>query len=114
MWETLAKYTKPPSSISNNVPDERQSPKEKLRRPLAWLEPVKTGRLSGYVLTACGGYSISKDVSGESVSYTAWKCLPDLQRHGKPWKQMPVNLGCVTTRAEAEALCAADVVGAPA
>jgi hypothetical protein len=103
MWTTLARHLSP--NVQVQLPQEVPTPKAELR----WLEPVRTGRLSGYVLTACGRYSISKDIGqGDAVTYTAWKRLPDLERHGKPWKQMPVNLGCALTRAEAEQLCTKD------
>jgi len=88
MWEKLARHSKPSVAVA--------TPKAELP-PLQWLEPVKTGKRSGYVLTACGAYSISKDASENSVSYTAWK-------RGDP----PTNLGCVATRAEAEMLIEAN------
>lgn len=90
MWAKLAKHSSPKVEIT---PQAGEAPKEQLPA-LVWLEPVKTGRRSGYVLTACGAYSISKDASESSETYTAW-------RRGDP----PTNLGCVMTKAEAEKLC---------
>lgn len=79
MWTKLARHAKPTIVV---------------KAPLEWLEPVRTGKRSGYVLTACGLWSISKDDSGTSVSYTAWKRSTD----------PATNLGCVASRAEAERL----------
>ena len=89
MWSKLAKHSKSSVAVATAQPE-----------PLVWLEPVKTGRRSGYVLTACGGFSISKDDCGTSVGYTAW------DRRVVP-PAMAINLGCVATKEEAEMLCEA-------
>src|SRR5262245_61254110 len=72
----------------------------KTKRRLEWDKPVKTGRLSGYMKTLCGGWSISKDACRDEVSYTAWR---------SPTKtEATVNLGCRLKVEEAKALCEAD------
>lgn len=81
MLATLAKHAKPKVEVA--IPKE----------PLTWLEPIKTGKRSGYVETACGLWRLSKDDLGTSIVYTSWKT-------GSP----PTNLGCSDTRAQAEAL----------
>lgn len=83
--------------------------------PLQWQKPVRTGsKGSAYILSECGRYSVTKDVLDDemNVNYSAWKLLPDLERHGKPWKQMAEPLGCRPTGDEAKALCqaSADIV----
>jgi hypothetical protein len=85
MWEKIAKHV-PPGTI-----------KPQSREVLKWDKPVRTGELSGYMLEVHGRYSITKDASGTEVTYTAWKRAT---RSGAE-----VNLGCVTKREEAEALC---------
>lgn len=82
------------------------------RPPLEWDKPVLTGieagTKSGYRRSTDGHYSVTRDISGDSISYSAWRLLPDLQRHGKPWKQMAEPLGCYPTGEEAKAVCGAD------
>jgi hypothetical protein len=90
MWEKLARHAK----VELKPPQNSESPKEKLP-PLVWEKPVKTGELSGYVLTQCGGFSISKDSVNGAVMYTAWL------RTTKPATNLGVRLG----RVEAEHLC---------
>jgi hypothetical protein len=80
---------------------------------LEWGKPILTGieagTTSAYILSACGHYSVTRDVSGDSVSYAAYRRLPDLPgSNGRPYKQMGVHLGCLPTSDEAKALCAAD------
>jgi len=101
MWKTLAKHV-PQTSVK--LPPAAQSPKEKAA-PLEWHKPVRTGERSGFVQTVCGRFSISKDASGEEVSYTAWRRMPDTMRDGRPYKEMPVHLGVFKARADAEAIC---------
>lgn len=98
MWEKLAKHAKPQVSVKP-LP-AGQSPKEK--SALEWEKPVRTGERSGYVRTVCGRYSITKDVSGDSVTYSAWRRASDK-------RSVPVNLGCRSDRESATALCEADV-----
>lgn len=101
MWKTLERHTGP--KIGVKPQEVGESPKAKLREPLQWLEPVKTGRLSGYVLSQCGRYSISKDVGqNDFVTYTAW-----IRRSAKDLNDQ-VMLGCRTERVAAEYLCQAD------
>jgi hypothetical protein len=104
MWTTLARHV-PEGSLK--PPQATQSPKEK-SVPLEWHKPVRTGERSGYVLTACGRYSITKDAHGEAVTYSAWKRLPDTIRDGRPYKEMPIPLGVFKIRADAEAICRID------
>lgn len=94
MWQTLAKH----SSLPIKPPEEGQTPKAELRVPLLWLDPVKTGPISGYVLTACGQFSISKDSVRGAPMYTAWDRRP-------PKPAMAINLGVRLERVEAERLC---------
>jgi hypothetical protein len=83
MWRTLAKHAPVPQ-----------------KAPLEWEKPVKTGPKSAYILTRCGTYSVSKDASGDMVTYTAWK---------RPTRGTPeINLGCRMTADEAKALCEAN------
>jgi hypothetical protein len=100
MWKILERHTGAPIQRKSSLVGE--SPKEKLREPLKWGEPVRTGRLSGYVLTACGRYSISKDVGvGDFITYTAWRVRMSSY-------EQPVLLGCRTSRIEAERIAQAD------
>lgn len=93
MWNTLSKHAKP--QVHVQVSPAVATPKAELR-VLQWEKPVKTGRLSGYVRTACGRFSISKEEVGDNeVLYTAWVM-------GKT-----PSLGTVTTREAAEKLCEA-------
>ncbi len=72
--------------------------------PLAriqWQPPVRTGERSGYILSQCGKWSISKDLSGETVSYTAWRCAT--QKYDQP-----THLGVRNSADEAKLLCEAD------
>lgn len=82
-------------------------------QPLEWGKPIPTGieagTASAYILSACGRYSVTKDISGDSVSYSAWRRLPDLPgSNGRAYKQIGVPLGCSTMADAAKALCAAD------
>lgn len=90
MWLTLSKHAK----VEIKVLEAGESPKEKLT-PLVWEKPVKTGEISDYVLTQCGGFSISKDSVNGAAMYTAWL------RTTKPATNLGVRLG----RAEAAHLC---------
>lgn len=93
MWKTLAKHSSPKIEVqSENI---GQSPKAQ-HLVLQWQEPVRTGRLSGYLLTHCGTFSISKDIGKDDfVTYTAWRVSPKTE------------LGIVATREAAELLCQA-------
>jgi hypothetical protein len=73
--------------------------------PPVWTNPQKT---AGFIREVRGRYSISKDADATDGTYSAWKCLPDTLRNGKPWKEMPVHLGVRMSRAECEALCESD------
>lgn len=95
MWTTLAKHAK--SEVESLRKKAGESPKEKLREPLVWEEPVKTGKNSGYVLTRCGRFSIVKDLTHQKPMYMAWL------RKDPP--HTGVLLGIRETRAEAEHLC---------
>lgn len=97
MWETLAKHSK--SEVRIHRENVGQTPKAELRVPLQWLDPVKTGPISGYVLTACGQFSISKDSVRGAPMYTAWDRRP-------PKPAMAINLGVRLERKDAEHLCA--------
>lgn len=101
MQEILAKRTNASLSVAEHRP-----------AVLEWNKPVLTGieagTKSGYQRSTDGHYSVTRDISGDSVSYSAWRLLPDLQRHGKPWKQMAEPLGCVDSGQAAKALCEAD------
>lgn len=97
MWETLAKHTKPQVEI--HLQNAGESPKEKA--PLArleWQTPVRTSAdgSTGYVVSVCGRYAISKDRVRGATMYTA-------SRVRRP--DEPILLGIRTTRADAEALC---------
>lgn len=93
MWKTLAKHSSP--KVEVKIEKAGESPKAQLR-VLQWCDPVRTGRLSGYLLSRCGTYSISKNEGADKfVTYTAWCIAPKAQ------------LGIVTTREAAEALCQA-------
>lgn len=98
MWETLAKRAKPQVSIQPL--QAAQSPKAKVS--LEWGLPVWTSARgpegSGYLPTACGRFSISKDAHELGFTYTAWKRD----------KQPAMNLGCRRTSDEAKLLCEAD------
>ena len=98
MWTTLAKHTK--SELPKETPKAEATPKAELR-VLEWCEPVRTGKLSGYVLTRCGTWSISKDVGKDDfITYTAWR--------RKTERVDAVMLGCRTTLTEAQHLCQLD------
>ena len=81
-------------------------------QPLEWDKPVLTGieagTKSGYQRSTDKRYSVTRDISGDSVSYSAWRLLTDLERHGKPWKQMAEHLGVYEAGGAAKAACAAD------
>lgn len=98
MWATLAKHTK--AEVRVHVSNETQSPKEK-SAPLEWQKPVRTGEMSGYVLTTCLKYSVSKDCVGGKPMYLAWKCRFDAS--GK--RELPTHLGIRLSLIEAQHLC---------
>jgi hypothetical protein len=102
MWTKIAKHTRGYVQVSPVV----ASPKE--RSALEWLKPVRTGERSGYVQTVCGRYSISKDVVGPEIIYTAWRRVPGAIRGAKPYKEMPIHLGVSMKREKAEELCQTD------
>jgi hypothetical protein len=91
MWTTLAKHApvKRPQVVATAKPE---------LPPLEWCEPVKTGALSGYVLTMDGHFSVSKDVVRGAPMYTAW------DRRPKP-VAMAINLGVRLALVEAKKLC---------
>jgi len=98
MWDVLAKHTpgfKPPKAGETAQPDLR------VREPLVWLKPVKTGDGSGYVLTQCGRFSIEKRPVNGAPMYMAWL------RKDPPHDS--VTLGIRTTLKEAEHLCELEV-----
>lgn len=64
MWAKLAKHSAPKVEIQ--IPKVGETPKAQLQ----WLDPVKTGPQSGYVETACGLWSVTKEGKG---LYFAWK-----------------------------------------
>lgn len=100
MWETLAKHSGLKIEVQPKEVGETAQPE---LRPLQWCDPVRTGRLSGYLLSQCGIYSISKDVGVDDfITYTAW-----IRRTAKD-KQDQVMLGCRTLLDEAKYLCQAD------
>jgi hypothetical protein len=105
MWEKLARNTKPQAQVSNAA----QSPKAKVS--LQWNPPVWTsshGPLgSGYLLTACGRFTVSKDAHELGFTYSAWRRHPDMFANGKRYKEMPEPLGCCRTSDEAKQLCEA-------
>jgi hypothetical protein len=89
MWTTLAKHAKANVEVKVTA------------MPLEWLKPVRTGSNgSGYLLSQCGRFSVTKDVMDDekTVTYTAWS------RATPP----PANLGCVSTKEEAIAIAQAD------
>jgi hypothetical protein len=93
MWSTLARHAK--VEVRIHLEKAVEAPKEQ-RPPLEWCEPVKTGAISGYVLSRCGDFSISKDSVNGAPMYSAW------DRRTKP---MATLLGIRTARWEAEKLC---------
>lgn len=87
MWATLSKHAK------TNV--------EVTAMPLEWQKPVRTGSNgSGYLLSQCGRFSVTKDVMDDekTATYTAWS------RATTP----ATNLGCVSTKEAAIALAQTD------
>jgi hypothetical protein len=97
MWATLARHAN--VEVQVQLSKEREAPKEQLRvrEPLKWHEPVKTGGVSGYVLSQCGRFSISKDSVKGKPMYMAWL------RKDPPHDS--VSLGIRLTLKEAEHLC---------
>jgi hypothetical protein len=88
MWAKLAKHTKP--RVEVKLPAET--------RPLEWQKPVKTSpHGAGYMLSACGKFSVTKDMHELGFSYTAWLRTT----------QPATNLGCKLKKEEAMALCEA-------
>lgn len=96
MWETLSRHAK--SEVQIHREKVAETPKAELRPPLEWCDPVKTGPISGYVLSQCGHFSISKDSVHGKPMYTAW------DRRVTP-PAMAINLGVRLERKEAEHLC---------
>lgn len=94
MWKVLEKH-------GGTRPKEGQTPKAELPAlpPLEWAEPIKTGKNSGYVLTLCGRYSVSKDSVMGTAMYNAW-------RRNTP--DMPDHLGIRDRLDEAKHLCELD------
>lgn len=89
MKEILASHT--PKAEEPCKPNEvGETPKAELQ----WDKPMRTGPLSGYVLTLCGLYSVTL----ESV---------DGVRMYRAWKRPSTDLGTATTAAEAQAICQA-------
>lgn len=89
MWAKLAKHTKANVEVKVTA------------MPLQWQKPVRTGSNgSGYLLSQCGRFSVTKDVMDDekAVTYTAWR------RASTP----ATNLGCVSTKDAAIALAQAD------
>lgn len=71
MWQTLAKHAKPQVQI----PNETQSPQAKPAVTLEWEEPVWTSadHSTGYILSRCGHWSVSKVRTGPVTNYEACK-----------------------------------------
>lgn len=97
MWAKLAKHAK--AEVEVQLSKRSEAPKEqfRVREPLKWDKPVKTGEIAGYVLSQCGRFSISKDSVRGAPMYTAWA------RRKPPHES--INLGVRLTREEAERLC---------
>jgi hypothetical protein len=96
MWKVLEKH-------GGTRPKEGQTPKAELRKTLPrleWDKPVKTGENSGYLLSLCGLFSISKDSVKGVAMYTAWR-----RRQGETPERM---LGIRDHLAEAKHLCERD------
>lgn len=90
MWSTLSKHCPIPSQTPQVVATPKAEPP-----PLVWEKPVKTGEISGYMLSADGAFSVSKDSVRGAPMYSAWK------RNTDP----ATNLGVRLTLAEAQHLC---------
>lgn len=98
MWAKLAKHAK--TEVEIHLSKAVQSPQAKpavAPQPLVWLEPVKTGKDCGYVLTRCGRFSIEKRPVNGAPMYMAWR--------RQEVAHESVSLGIRTTRREAERLC---------
>jgi hypothetical protein len=70
MWATLESHP------GCHRPTVVQTPKAESAialPPLDWDKPVKTGENSGYLLSLCGLFSISKDSVKGVAMYTAWR-----------------------------------------
>lgn len=96
MWETLKKHAQSEVELQLSK-REGQTPKAELpvRKPLKWQKAVKTGEISGYMLSADGAFSVSKDSVRGKPMYSAWK------RDTDP----ATNLGVRLTLLEAQHLC---------
>lgn len=98
MWETLKRHL-PPDSPLRDAGREARTPKAEpavALPPIEWQKPVRTGENSGYLLSQCGHFSISKDSVRGKPMYSAWRLIPD-----QPGQLIGIRL----TRAEAERLC---------
>ena len=95
MWAKLAKHVKP--KVEVKLQNEARSPKEKAA-PIEWQKPIRTSTHgAGYMLSACGRFSVTKDMHELGFTYTAWL------RTTHP----ATNLGCRLKKEEAMALCEA-------
>jgi hypothetical protein len=73
------------------------------KEPLKWQDPVKTGpHGTGYMLSACGRFSIAKTTHELGFTYSAWDLSSKSADGG-----MATSLGCVGTKDEAIARCEA-------
>lgn len=105
MWETLAKHAKAQVEVHRKTVGE--SPKEKLRErvdALDWLEPVKTGKDTGYVLTRCGHFSVAKVVVCGKPMYHAFRVTVIAGKRDYP----QIGLGVRLTPEDAKHLCELD------
>jgi hypothetical protein len=103
MWETLKRHLPSGSSLRDATSPVGESPKEKLRvrEPLVWLEHVKTGKDTGYVLTQCGRFSVAKVLVYGRPMYHAFKVQVIAGRREYP----QTGLGVRLTPEEAKHLC---------
>lgn len=97
MWTTLAKHAQ--SEVQIHLQKVGETPKAELRirEPMVWQKPVRTGDNAGYVLSQCGRFSISKDCVCGAPMYMAWR------RRDPPHTSK--NLGVRLTLIEAQHLC---------
>jgi len=108
MWAKLARHA--PAEVEIQLSKAVQSPQEKpavASSPLVWGEVKWTGpkddpRLSGYILSQCGRFSINGRRVNRGYHYMAWF------RKDPPHES--VSLGIRTTRREAEHLCELEAV----
>ncbi len=97
MWETLARHAKAEVQIHRGKAGKTAQPELRVRETLVWQKPVRTGENSGYLLSACGRFSISKDCVKGTPMYMAWL------RKEPPHDSK--NLGVRLTLIEAQHLC---------